>query len=261
MRAVKFATLLGFAACLAATVVAPVQAKDWKTVRVGVDATYPPFESVDSSGKIVGWEMDYLQALCGKMKVTCVTQNQDWDGVIPALLSNKFDVIFSSMNMTPARAQRVLFSDMYYATAPVWVTTSSIKSDDTSPEFLKGKTIGTQSSSVYAGFLDKLYKGSDVKLYPGGDEPFLDLASGRIDYSVGDILVAQKMIAKSPGCCRIIKEIPRTPDIFGPGVGAAFRPEDKDLAAMFNKAIAEADADGTFKALETKYFTINIRGK
>jgi polar amino acid transport system substrate-binding protein len=261
MRAVKFATMLGFVACLAAAAVAPVQAKEWKTVRVGVDATYPPFESVDPSGKIVGFEMDYLQILCGKMKVTCITQNQDWDGVIPALLSGKFDVIFSSMNMTPARAQKVFFTDMYYATAPVWVTQAGIKSDDTSPAFLKGKTVGTQSSTVYANYLDKDYKGMDIKLYPGGDEPFLDLASGRIDYVVGDILVAEKMLEKNPGCCRIVKEIPRTPDIFGPGVGAAVRPDDKDLAAMFNKAIAEADADGSFKTLADKYFKINIRGK
>jgi polar amino acid transport system substrate-binding protein len=69
------------------------------------------------------------------------------------------------------------------------------------------------------------------------------------------------MLEKNPGCCRIIKEIPRTPDIFGPGVGAAVRPDDKDLAAMFNKAIAEADADGSFKTLADKYFKINIRGK
>ena len=260
MRVVKFAAVLGVAACFAA-VALPAWAKDWTTIRVGVDATYPPFESVEASGKITGFEMDYLQILCTKMKVTCTTQNQDWDGIIPALLSGKFDVIFSSMNMTPARAQKVLFSDMYYATAPVWVTQATIKSDDTSPAFLKGKTVGTQSSTVFANYLDKDYKGAEVKLYPGGDEPFLDLASGRIDYVVSDILVAEKMLDKNKGCCRIIKEIPRTPDIFGPGVGAAFRPDDKDLAVMFNKAIAEADADGSFKTLEAKYFKIDIRGK
>ena len=195
------------------------------------------------------------------MKVTCTFQNQDWDGVIPALLSGKFDVIFSSMNMTPERAKRVLFSDMYYATAPVWVTQAGTKSNDVSLAAMKGKTIGTQSSTVFANYLEKNYKGVEIKLYPGGDEPFLDLANGRLDYSVGDILVAGKMMEKSPGCCRIISEIPRTPDIFGPGVGAAFRPDDTDLKDMFNKAIAEADADGTYKKIADQYFKINVRGK
>ena len=246
---------------LAAITVSSVQAKEWTTVRFGIDATYPPFESIDPSGKMVGFEIDYANALCAKMKVTCTFQNQDWDGVIPALLSGKYDVIFSSMNMTPARAQKVLFSEMYYATSPVWVTQDSNKSNDTSPAAMKNKTVGTQSSTVFANYLDQNYKGVDVKLYPGGDEPFLDLANGRLDYVVSDILVAEKAAEKNPGCCRIITKIQRTPDIFGPGVGAAFRPDDKDLAAMFNKAIDEADADGTFKTLAAKYFKIDIRGK
>ncbi len=63
------------------------------------------------------------------------------------------------------------------------------------------------------------------------------------------------------GCCRIITEIKRTPDIFGPGVGAAFRPDDTDLRDMFNKAIAALDEDGTYKKIETAYFKIDIRGK
>ena len=260
MRRKGIMSLLGAVALLAAGL-APAQAKDWTTVRIGMDATYPPFESVEPGGGIVGFEVDYAKALCTKMKVTCTFQNQDWDGVIPALQSGKFDVIFSSMNMTPARAQRVLFSDMYYATAPVWVAGSEIKGDDVSPAALKGKSVGAQSSTTFANYLEKYYPGIEIKLYPGGDEPYLDLASGRIDYVVSDILVAERFIEKNPGCCRVVKEIPRTPDIFGPGVGAAFRPDDKDLAAMFNKAIAEADADGTFKTLADKYFKINIRGK
>ena len=254
-------SLITAAAIAAVAFAGSADAKEWKTIRIGMDATYPPFESVNAKGEIEGFEVEYAKALCTKMKVTCTFQNQDWDGVIPALLSDKFDVIFSSMNMTPARAQRVLFSNMYYATPPVWVTTAANKSDDVSPAFIKGKTVGAQSSTVFANFIEHDFKGADMKLYPGGDEPFLDLASGRVDYVVSDILVAQKMLEKSPGCCRIITTIPRTPEIFGPGVGAAFRPADTDLKAMFDKAIAEADADGTFKTMAGQYFKIDIRGK
>ena len=258
MTPIKTFAAVAFATLLAA---APAVAKEWTTVRFGTDATYPPFESVDPSGKIVGFEVEYGNALCAKMHVTCTWQNQDWDGVIPALLASKFDVIFSSMNMTPARAQKVLFSEMYYATSPVWITTADNKNDDVSLAGLKSKTVGVQSSTVFASYLDHDYKGIDVKLYPGGDEPLIDLASGRIDYAINDILVAENFIKKNPGKIRIVSKITRTPDVFGPGVGAAFRPDDKDLAAMFNKAIDEADADGTFKTLAAKYFTIDIRGK
>ena len=258
MKLAKALILIGLGACLASV---SAQAKEWKTIRFGMDATYPPFENVDPKGQIVGWEVDYANLLCAKMKVTCTFQNQDWDGIIPALLSGKFDVIFSSMNETPARAKKVLFSDVYYATPPVWVAQASNKSNDLSFAAVKDKLIGTQSSTVFANYLDKEYKGIDIKLYPGGDEPFLDIANGRLDYTVGDILVAQQFIEKNPGCCRIVAEIPRTPDVFGPGVGAAFRPDDTDLKDMFNKAIAEAAADGTFKTLAAKYFKIDISPK
>ena len=247
------------AACLVA---GTAQAKEWKTVRFGTDATYAPFESVNPKGDIVGFEVDYGMALCARMKITCTFQNQDWDGVIPALMSGKFDVILSSMNITEERKKKVIFSEMYYATPPVFAGQASDKSSDVSPAALKGKTIGTQSSTIHANFLDKFYKGSEIKLYPTQDEPNLDLASGRLDYVVGDMLVEQDFIdKKGNGCCRVIAKITRVPEIHGPGVGAAFRPDDTELRDMFNKAIDELDADGTFKKLEASYFKEDIRGK
>ncbi len=94
------------------------------------------------------------------------------------------------------------------------------------------------------------------------DEPNLDLASGRIDYVVGDGLVEQDFIEKKGnGCCRVVSKIQRVPEIHGIGVGAAFRPEDTELRDMFNKAIAELDTDGTYAKLEAKYFKDTIRGK
>jgi polar amino acid transport system substrate-binding protein len=135
MKKEKFAkkarmlALLGLASCLMASA---ASAKEWKALRFGMDASYAPFESVDPSGKIVGFEVDYASALCERMKVTCTFQNQDWDGIIPALLAGKFDAIFSSMNITDERKKKVMFSDMYYATPIVFAGQASNKSDDVS---------------------------------------------------------------------------------------------------------------------------------
>ncbi|MBV9218804.1 MAG: transporter substrate-binding domain-containing protein, partial [Methylobacteriaceae bacterium] len=95
--------LLTVVAVALAAAIGPASAKEWKTVRFGMDASYAPFESVDTKGDIIGFEVDYGKALCEKMKVTCTFQNQDWDGIIPSLLADKFDVIFSSMNITAER--------------------------------------------------------------------------------------------------------------------------------------------------------------
>ena len=241
---------------------AHASAKDWKTIRVGMDASYAPFESVNSRGEIVGFEVDYARAICAKLQATCTFQNQDWDGIIPSLLASKFDVIVSSMNITDARKQRVIFSDVYYATPPVFMGQAGSTSTDVSPAALKGKSIGTQSSTIHVNYLEQFYKESEIKLYPTQDEPNLDLASGRLDYVVGDLLVSQEFAdKKGNGCCRILSTIERVPGIHGPGVGAAFRPGDTDLRDAFNKAIAELDADGTYKTLAAKYFTTDIRGK
>jgi polar amino acid transport system substrate-binding protein len=251
--------LFGVAAALTG---APVEAKEWKTVRIGMDATYPPFESVNAKGEIVGWEVDYARELCKRMKVECTFQNQDWDGIIPSLLAGKFDMIMSSMNITAARKERVNFSDFYFSTPPVFVGAASYKGEFT-PAALKGKTIGTQSSTTFANYLEKFYKDSQIKLYPSGDEPQIDLASGRIDFAVTDVIVATTFVEKNAGCCKIIGEIDRAKhvDVFGPGVGAALRKEDTELLAMVNKAIAEVDADGAFKKIADQYFKVNIRGK
>ena len=78
-------------------------AKDWKTIRIGSDATYPPFESIDASGKFVGFDIDIMNAICDELKVKCEYINQDFDGIIPALVAGKFDVIDSSISITEER--------------------------------------------------------------------------------------------------------------------------------------------------------------
>jgi polar amino acid transport system substrate-binding protein len=253
--------MLGIASLLLpGTLAVPAAAKAWKTVRIGTDATYPPFESIDSRGEIVGWEIDYGRAVCARMNVTCTFQNQDWDGIIPSLLGGKFDVILSGMSVTPARQEKVLFSDLYYAAPPVFVGSAADKNNDVSPAALKGKAIGAQSSTIFADYLTKYYKDSDIKLYPAGDEPNIDLADGRLDYVVNDVVAEESFIEKTGnGCCRIVAMIRRDPAIFGPGVGAAFRKEDTDLCAMFNQAIAALFADGTYDRLAKQYFKVDIR--
>jgi len=230
-------------------------AREWQTVRIGTDATYPPFETVNSKGQIVGFEIEYAMALCARLNLSCRFVNQDWDGIIPALLTGKFDAIFSSMTVTEARKAKVIFSDVYYSTPPVFAAPASDHSDDISAAALKNKTIGTQSSTTFANYLAKFYPASSIKLYPTLQEANLDLASGRIDFVFGESVVEQNFIdTTGNGCCRVIGSVKRDPETLGFGVGAAFRPDDADLRDKFNRAIAELDADGTYKSIEKKYF-------
>ena len=93
MRNTKLTLSALFAACLLTT---PVTAKEWKTVRFGVEGAYPPFSWTDASGEIKGFDIDLAHALCQQMAVKCELVAQDWDGMIPALLSRKYDAIIAA---------------------------------------------------------------------------------------------------------------------------------------------------------------------
>lgn len=94
MMTIKLTLSALFAACLLAT---PVTAKEWKTVRFGVEGAYPPFSWTDASGEIKGFDIDLANALCQQMAVKCELVAQGWDGMIPALLSRKYDAIIAAM--------------------------------------------------------------------------------------------------------------------------------------------------------------------
>ena len=187
-----------------------------------------------------------MNDLCAKMKVKCTWVVQDWDGIIPALLSKKYDVIVAGMNATPERQKRVDFTDVYTSTPIAMVGAKSITSTDISPAALKGKAIGAQGSTIHMNFLEAYYKDSTARPYPTQEEANLDLLNGRLDYIVADLEALESFLKdKGKDCCKVIAEVKRDAAIHGPGVGMAIRKEDTALKAMLNKAIADSKADGT----------------
>ena len=154
MRLVKIVAATAIALA-AATGLA--SAKEWKEVRIGTEGAYPPFNGLDASGKLVGFDVDIGKALCEKMKVNCTFVAQDWDGIIPALLAGKYDAIVASMSITEERKKKVAFTNKYYDTPASFIAAKDSKITDLSPEGLKGKVIGTQSSTTHANFLEEVY--------------------------------------------------------------------------------------------------------
>src|SRR5271154_6266750 len=116
------------AAAFAATLLlsaAGARAKDWKTVVIGMEGAYEPYNLTDPSGKIVGFEPDLAMDLCARIKVECKIIAQDWDGMIPGLQAGKFDVIMDGMSITEERKKQIDFSNPYSATPAAFVAAKS----------------------------------------------------------------------------------------------------------------------------------------
>jgi polar amino acid transport system substrate-binding protein len=244
----SFTRILAAAVGLAAASILPgiANAQAITEIRIGTEGAYPPYNNLNAKKELEGFEIDYMNDLCAKMKVKCTWVVQDWDGIIPALLSKKYDVIVAGMNATPERSRRVDFSDVYTSTPIAMIGAKSITSTDISPDALKGKAIGAQGSTIHMNFLEAYYKGSTLRPYPTQEEVNLDLLNGRLDYIVADMEALESFLKdKGKDCCKIIAQVKRDPAIHGPGVGMAVRKEDTALKAMLNKAIADSKADGS----------------
>jgi len=245
------------AAVVMAVGASQAMAKEWKTVRVGTEGAYPPFNNVDASGKLVGFDIDIADALCAKMHVKCTFVAQDWDGIIPGLLANKYDAIIASMTITEERAKRVDFTDKYYTTPAQFIVKKG-STLDVSPEGLKGKNVGSQKATTTANYLEDVYKGSNLKFYDTQEQANLDLMSGRLDAMLADKLIMIDWLGKGGSCCEFTGNILTEAKWFGEGTGIAVRKGDPELTKMLNKAIAAIVADGSYKKINAKYFPFSI---
>lgn len=144
--------LLGalLATSVAVATSASVQAE---TIRIGTEGAYPPFNYYTADGQLAGFDIEIGKALCSEMKVECEFVAQDWDGIIPALLAGKYDMILASMFITDARKQQVAFSEPYQASAMTFVVDKQSGIKDVSPEAMKGMIIGAQGSTTQAEYL------------------------------------------------------------------------------------------------------------
>ncbi|MCO6410408.1 transporter substrate-binding domain-containing protein [Hoeflea alexandrii] len=233
-----------------------------ETVRVGVAAEpYPPFTEPDAAGNWTGWEIEFMNAVCAEAKLDCVVTPVAWDGIIPALTSNKIDAIIGSMSITEERMKTIDFSDKYYNTPSVIATS---KGSGITPDAagLKDKIIGVQVSTIHQDYVTTHFGdvAAEVKEYQTQDEANQDLAAGRVDAIMADSLALDAFV-KSDACCEIVGAVEDDPAILGAGVGVGLRKGDDALREKFNTAIAAIRENGTYAEFSKAYFDFDIYGK
>ena len=252
-------------------------------VKIGTEGAYPPWNSKDASGNLIGFEVELAQELCAIMKHECTIVEQDWDGMIPALLMRKFDAIMAGMSITDERMKTINFSQGYadeVASLAV-MKGSSLEGMDT-PEginltlggsdvkkalktltgALAGKTVCVQTATIHQNFLESGDVGSiDIRTYKTQDEVNLDLAAGRCDAALA-AAVAFTDYADKSGKPVVLVGPTFSGGAFGNGVGVGIRKggtdaigkKDAKLLKDFNKAINTARKKGIISELAVKWF-------
>ncbi len=232
-------------------------------LKIGVASEpYPPFASPDASGNWVGWEIDFMSAICKQAALDCVVTPTAWDGIIPALTSGQIDLIMASMTITPERAKTIDFSDKYYNTPTAMAVTKGSRLKAT-PESLAGKIVGVQVSTIHETYAQKYFAPTvaEIKTYQTLDEVYQDLAAGRIDAAVADTIPINDFLKTDTGksCCEFAGDVADDKEILGLGIGFGLRKGDP-LLPKLNEAIKAIRADGTYDTITKKYFDFDIFG-
>jgi polar amino acid transport system substrate-binding protein len=221
-----------------------------EVIRVGSDMTYAPFEYIDEKTKQpTGFDIEYMQALGKVMGVEIEFVNTAWDGIIPGLLANQYDLLISAMTITPERLQAIDFSDPYFSTGQVIVVrkgTTNIKT----PNDLRGKIVTVQIGTTGQFAAEKIPGIRRIDTYNTMPEAFTALKWGRADASVADELVALEEIRANPDALVVVGE-PFTTENYGIGI----KKGRTDLKNRVNAAIAELKRNGTYDQLYRKWIS------
>ena len=242
------------------------------SVKIGTEGAYPPWNSKDASGNLIGFEVDLAKELCAIMKHECTIVEQDWDGMIPGLIMRKFDAIMAGMSITDERMKTINFSQGYadeVASLAV-MKGSSLEGMDTPESInlskgnskvlktltaaLAGKTVGVQTATTHQNFLESGDVGKvSIRTYKTQDELNLDLVAGRIDVALAAASAFTDYAEKS-GKPVVLVGPTFAGGAFGNGVGVGIRKDDTALLKDFNKAIKKASKSGKISELAIKWF-------
>ncbi len=220
-----------------------------KTLRIATEGAYPPFNYTNADGTLAGYDVDVANALCAQMQAECQIVAQDWDGIIPGLLAQKYDAVIAGMSVTPERQEKVDFTEPYFANTMVWLTDTNSSFD---PMTIENLTLGGQRSTTPGAYLQDNYEGVDgntVQLYDNYDNAYLDLKSGRSNAVLAEKVSAISWLADNPEGFGIVGDEIDNDD----NIAIAVRKGDS-LRDEFNDALDEIRSNGELARLEQANF-------
>lgn len=216
-------------------------------LRVGTDATYAPFETIDSSGKYVGLDMELIQMIADTMGMELKLQNIGWDGIIPGLMNGNYDCIISAMTITAERKKQINFSKPYFSIQQAII----VKADNKTikgAENLVGRTIAVQNGTTGDLYATNI-KNVKMKRFDTNPQAIQELLNNNAEAAVMDDLVALIAIQSNKGKLKFIEIKNAEKELYGIGVKKG---NDK-LLQKINQAIDTLTKNGKLDALIKKY--------
>lgn len=224
-----------------------------KVLRVGTNPDFKPFEFQEKDKKeFVGFDMDLIKAIGKQAGYEVQINSLAFDGLLPALMSKNIDVAISGMTITPARAEKVLFSDPYYKSG-LSIVVQKENNNIKSIKDLEGKKIAVQIGTSSAMAAKKI-PNATVREFDNVSSLFLELKNKGVDAVINDLPVNQSYIKTSTDSgLKILSDIISAEDY-----GFAIAKENKELHKKLNAALVEIKKNGEYDNIYKKWFGDNI---
>lgn len=237
-----------------------------ETLRVGMECTYAPFNYKTADGDLAGYDVDVANGVAAIIGAELEFVCQEWDGMIPALLANKFDLIIASMSITEKRMEKIDFTGPYrFSTGQMLGSKSKEMNlfDDAGnpiPENFKGLRVGLERATTYSSWFEDILPGADVVLYDGSEPLYLDLQNGRVDLIMTNPMKAHlKFLSKEDGAGFEFKgPVVDEEKYFGIGVGIGMRKGEDELKGRLNGALKQLINSGELESYALKIFPFKL---
>lgn len=237
-----------------------------ETLRVGMECTYAPFNYREANGELNGYDVDVAKGVAEIIGADLEFVCQQWDGMIPALLANKFDLIIASMSITDKRKEQIDFSEPYRVSIGRFIGRTSagfdLFNDDESPKVANfaGVKVGVERSSTYWEWIQAKIPTAEVLLYDNNEALFLDLQNGRTDVIMTNPMKAYlKFLSQPDGKgYEFVSPALDEEEYFGTGVGIALRKGNDELRTRLDEAVITLAKNGSLEKYALKYFPFPI---
>ena len=210
------------------------------TIRMGTEGAYEPYNYINDNGDLDGFEKELGDELCKRANLTCEWVINDWDTIIPNLVSSNYDTIIAGMSITEERDQIIDFTENYTQPDPSAYIALSTEVN------LEGAVIAAQTNTIQASFIAS--SGATLVEFATPDETVAAVRSGEADAVLADRAYLAPIAEADPNLVLLEQQ-----ELIGGGVGMGIRESDGVLREKFNAAIRSMKADGSLNKLIIKW--------